>query len=227
MIRTLRLLYHNLVPASLQATVLALRRAPIWRARGVIFIHIPRTGGTGINHALYGRFVGHIPMATVIRSVPADVLRLPSFAVARNPWARLVSAYRFACRGSGVQGPTAAIANPHLYRGSQFRSFEAFVREWLVHQDVESLDGVFRPQAPYVFDRAGRLLVDHLGRLEDLEPTRQFLAEALATVPDFAPANLSGPALDYRDLYDSGLRDTVGHLYRRDVELLGYDFDEG
>ncbi|GAH07415.1 unnamed protein product, partial [marine sediment metagenome] len=64
--------------------------------------HIPRNGGTSINNALYGRFMGHYTARDVRFWAPDLFGRLPSFAVTRNPWARLLSAYRFAEKQSGV-----------------------------------------------------------------------------------------------------------------------------
>jgi hypothetical protein len=144
----------------------------------------------------------------------------------RNPWERLVSAYRLAVRGKGEGGPfEAAVWRAETYRIPEFRTFGSFVTEWLAPREVTMLDGIFQPQSQFVFDASGSLLVDHLGRLDDLAPTRAFLRERLGRAPAIGEGNRSGPVLDYRDFYTDELVDLVGRIYAEDVRRLGYTFD--
>jgi hypothetical protein len=143
----------------------------------------------------------------------------------RNPWDRLVSAWRFARQGQG-QGETyrAGMWHPERYRGPEFATFEGFVEEWLARRDVRKLDGVFQPQSLFLCDKAGRLLVDHVGRLEDLAPTYAFVEAKVGAMPALGQANRSGDAIDYRKLYTPELAALVGRIYAEDVERFGYRF---
>ncbi|MDQ4087123.1 MAG: sulfotransferase family protein [Pseudomonadota bacterium] len=224
MIGLLRELSYRL-PEGPRRALMVRRRAKYWRRAGIVFIHVPKAAGTSINEALYGRFMGHARASDVKRWAPRAVRALPSFSVTRNPWDRLVSAYRFASRGQGL-GETyrAGMWQASRYRTPEFATFERFVEEWLAPRDVTRLDGVFKPQWLFLCDRSKRLLVDHAGRLEDMEPTLDFIARHAGSRPAPARANRSGESVDYRSFYTPPLINAVAEIYRDDIELFGYDF---
>jgi hypothetical protein len=219
----LRRAYYRL-PDSLQRAVLVKRRESAWIAAGIVFIHIPKAAGTSINDALYGQFMGHVRAADIRRCGSPRLKALPSFAVTRNPWDRLVSAYRFATAGRGTGGRIqAGVRDPQQYRIPEFESFQRFVTDWLCHRDPARLDPIFQPQHLYVAG-GGSLLVDHLGRLDDLGPTLDFIERHLGSRPSIERSNLSGNSVDYRDFYTPALTRTVAEIYRTDVDLFGYRF---
>ena len=216
-------LYRRL-PERVRMAILVKRRERIWLDRGILFIHVPKAAGTSINQALYGRFMGH-PRASDVEQWGSESLRrLPRFAVVRNPWSRLVSAYRFAKRGTGIGVVSAGMRDPEQYRVAEFGSFERFVQEWLLARDVTRLDGVFRPQHLYLSDRRGRTIVDHVGRFENLGSTYDFIERAIATRVEAEVTNWSGESVDYRDMYNAETRRLVGTIYREDIARFGYDF---
>jgi hypothetical protein len=169
--------------------------------------------------------MGHPFARDVKRWAPADVKSLPIFGVTRNPWDRLVSAWRFARLGSGV-GETyrAGMWKPERYRVPEFETFDRFVNEWLAPRDVTKLDGVFQPQSMFLCDREGGLLVDHVGKLEDLAPTLEFVSQVRGRPLRLAQANRSGESVDYRRFYSPDLVDLVERIYPSDVRLFGYEF---
>ena len=223
---TLRDIYHGF-PESWQRAVLVRRRSPLWLKAGVVFIHIPRVAGTSINEALYGRFIGHVHASDLARWGSAELNALPSFAVTRNPWARLVSAYRFVTRGVGEGGPNAGrVRYPRQYQGPAFEDFTTFVERWLMARDIRRLDPVFQPQSLFVCGANGEVLVDHVGKIENLAPTLAFLRDRLGRAPDIPRSNRSGSVVDFRSFYTPQLAQLVGSLYAEDVERFGYSFDD-
>jgi len=215
---------YKMLPQSLRFAVLARQRAPLWREAGIVFIHVPKAAGTSINLALYGHWMGHTRARDIQRWAPADVKKLPSFAVTRNPWDRLISAYRFAVRGRGMGGEFEATPwRPERYRIPQFGTFERFVREWLVKKHIW-LDPIFQPQSSWICDPRGKIIVDHVGRLEDFQPTLTFLEQHLGAVPDIPEGNRSGEAVDYKSYYTPELARLVGQIYAQDAERFGYAF---
>lgn len=218
---------YGLLPDGLRRAILVRRRSPVWIDAGIVFIHIPKAAGTSINQVLYGRFMGHMRVVDVRRWAPAAVKSLPSFAITRNPWDRLVSAYRFAIRGTGVgRGIQAAIQQPKQYRIPEFDCFDTFVTEWLSRRDVAKLDYVFQPQSLFVCDKAGRVAVDHLGRIENLGPTLDFVSRTIGRPLKLPVSNRSGAAIDYRDYYTPELSALVGRIYAEDVSRFGYSFGD-
>lgn len=225
LIDRVRSAYYHL-PDGFQRAVLVRRRSAIWLNAGIIFVHIPKAAGTSINDALYGRFMGHVRASDIQRWGSQQLRSLPSFAVTRNPWDRLVSAYRFIKRGSGVGGENSGrVWRAEQYRIPEFESFERFVNKWLAPRDLASLDRAFHPQHIYVCDEHGKIIVDHVGRLEDMGPTYEFLHEKLPGLPPIGRSNRSGSPVDYRSFYTARLVDKVGSIYSEDVRLFGYTFD--
>ena len=225
MIGLLRNLNRRL-PGGLRRALMVRRRAKHWRRAGIVFIHVPKAAGTSINEALYGRFMGHARAAEIARWAPASVKALPSFSVTRNPWDRLVSAWRFARAGEGVgDSYRAGMWRPELYQVPEFETFERFVTEWLAVRDVTKLDGVFQPQWLFLCDRRRNVIVDHVGRLEDLGPTLDFIRERTGRAVAIPQANRSGDAVDYRSFYTPDLARLVGEIYAADAEMFGYRFD--
>ncbi len=214
----------ELLPAGIRRAVQVRLRARDWTGAGIVFVHIPKAAGTSINQALYGRFMGHARAREIRRYAPAEVNALPFFSVTRNPWDRLVSAYRFARLGAGVGGLVAGISNPGQYRAPEFATFERFVREWLAPSDLHRLDNVFQPQWPFVCDHERKPMVDHVGRVEALGPTHAFIERTLGRPVRFERQNRSGQDVDYRSFYTPALAAMVGEIYRDDVEIFGYDF---
>jgi hypothetical protein len=206
--------------------LLVKRRTTMWLKAGILFVHIPRAAGTSLNHALYGRFMGH-PTAAEIHHWGSRALdALPSFAITRNPWERLVSAYRFAKRGGGAGGAfEAGILQPDRYQVAEFESFQRFVEEWLLRHKEANLDGIFQPQWTFVIGEDGQILVDHIGHLNDLEPTLDFVEGALGYRLQIPDGNRSGERMDFRQFYTPELVELVGNFYARDVEAFGYSFD--
>jgi hypothetical protein len=225
LVDAVRGLYYR-IPDGFQRAVLVRRRQPIWLRTGIVFIHIPKAAGTAVNESLYGRFMGHVHATDIERWGSEELKALPSFAVTRNPWDRLVSAYRFVTRGHGVGGPNAGrVRRADRYRVPEFETFGTFVTEWLRGKDLRRLDVAFQPQCDFVCDSHGAVLVDHVGRLEDLEPTFAFLRERLPELRPISESNRSGDKVDYRDFYTPDLADLVGSIYSNDVMKFGYSFD--
>jgi len=224
LVDSVRHAYYHL-PQPLQRAVLVRRRGPIWLRAGIVFVHIPKAAGTSISEALYGRFVGHVRAADVVQWGPSRLKALPRFAITRNPWDRLVSAYRFVTRGGGVGGAHAGrVWRAEQYRISEFQSFDRFVTEWLAPRDLRTLDVAFQPQSLFVCDKRGAIIVDRIGRYENLAASLASLRELGPQVPGLSDSNRSGARTDYRTFYTPELVKLVGTIYASDVERFGYSF---
>ena len=219
----LREAYYAAVPPAVQRALLVRRRARRWRDAGIVFIHVPKSAGTSISLMLYGSFVGHVTVRDILRYGSDATRALPRFAIVRNPWDRAVSAWRFA-RAGGGKGDRggAGMSRPWLYQSERFASFEAFVEEWLVDQDLEKADPVFRPQLPFVAD-GDEIGVDFLGRFENLASTQAYVEEVTGRPAALRHVNRSGEGESYRDHYPSArLINLVGDLYRGDATAFEY-----
>ncbi|WP_417448405.1 sulfotransferase family 2 domain-containing protein [Idiomarina abyssalis] len=201
------------------------RRYPHWSRLNCIFVHVPKAAGTSVNKALYGRTLGHYSAAEIQSKFPELYERAFTFSLVRNPWDRVLSAYRFACVG---RTDSMGVHKPDQYRIPEFGSFERFVCEWLPKQDVEGLDYIFRPQWMFICDESGQVMVDHLGRVEELGATVEILADKLGKPVSIKNENStrSSRKNDFREAYTRPeMIDIVRSVYRRDIDLFKYSFD--
>jgi Sulfotransferase family len=165
------------------------------RGAGVLFIHIPKNAGISISLELYGTPLFH-PTIRYYKRVAPDIVRdMPSFAVWRDPVARFVSAYRFARSGGAPNAPIAR-AFRNLY--AAFTSLDDALDHVESAPSLYDIDHVFRPQFWYVADGGGRIAIDQICLLEDLEKT--VAAAGLPGLAQVSRSNLSPPiTCDVRD----------------------------
>ena len=188
---------------------------------GVVFVHVPKTGGTSVARALYGTDGGGHRTLRDYRAELGDAFvdRAFSFAVVRDPVERLASAFRY-LRAGGGNRLDAAFRDRVL---GPYATLDAFVRGWLTPETLRE-QVHFRPQADFVTDADGRLGVDLVVRHERL-------AEGYAAVrrrtgrggplPHLNRTASVGPPRPTPDL-SAEARARVGELYRADFDLFGY-----
>lgn len=197
-----------------------------WRREGVIFVHVPKAAGTSINKALYGRTLGHYRAADIKTKFPGLYNRLLSFSAVRNPWDRVLSAYRFAKIG---RTPTMGIWNPKQYQTESFSTFERFLHEWLAHKDLTQVDFVFQPQNWFVCHpcKPGNVIVDYLAKVERLQLDIEIVNKKLSRELTVCKLNMTGDGLsDYRKAYTSSeMVDLVYSIYGQDIDTFNYDFE--
>jgi Sulfotransferase family len=129
-------------------------------------------------------------------------------AFVRNPYSWLVSFYEV-LRASPRHRHYAAVA--------AMTGFGDYV-DWEIARNRRRL-------SPYVVDRKGGLLVDTLGRYEQLEEDTNRIFGPLGITPKPLPHLGQYTPSDYREYYDAAIRRKVAAHWARDLELFGYGFD--
>lgn len=211
----------------------------ISRRHRFIFVHVDKAAGTSVQAALApfaDRFTGsrlrrriadlgpvarlpllrdlvefgEHPAAVFIRRAlpPATWDGCFKFAFVRNPWDRLVSRHRYLRRSPTNRNHARAVR----------MDFPEFAR------DEMRRDRLHLRQTGYLCDRDGRLLVDQVGRFENLAEDFRGICDRLGVSCQLPHLNASDKA-DYRSYYDSSLRDEVGAHFAADCRLFGYHFD--
>jgi hypothetical protein len=152
--------------------------------------------------------------------------RLFKFSFVRNPWDRLVSEY--------------------LYRGHSF-SFKDWLFKHFPTQDDDDFQGAYdayrhiKPQYDFLYDQQGKLLVDYVGRFEnlvsDFSEVSELITEQRLSLPHQNKTPVAGfkhkvralvipkRKLDYQDYFDSESREFVENLYAQDIKHFAYQFD--
>jgi len=136
------------------------------REAGVLFIHIPKNAGMSVSSTLYQTQVFHPTIRYYSRVAPDLVRELPSFAVWRNPVERFVSAFRYAKVGGSHDVP---VARAFRERYMAFETLDDAMDHIAATGSLYDLDHIFRPQFWYVADMAGRIAVDRICMIDELD----------------------------------------------------------
>ena len=189
---------------------------------GCIFIHVPKAAGTSISRALYGeQLANHYPAELYYNISKTEYRKYFVFSVVRNPWDRLVSAYEFI-----KQGGTKYVKplDNSIYKKKQFSEFDTFVKEILDKNNVMSLDKVFHHQHFFICDKESNVLVDHVGKLENLNETTEIIESKIGRKLRLDVINKSINRSDYRSYYTTQTYEIVENIYSKDIELFMYEF---
>ena len=211
-----------------------------------LFVHIAKTAGTSIQTVLkklrrrdplaypqllcynISRFfdnrIGckiprHGRVVTAFDILPRELFEeLFKFAFVRNPWDIQVSSYHHTLREM-----------PELLKNNQCEDFGDFLRwsldperpyeHWFQQLNQNMID--------YMVNLDGSLLIDYIGRFENLEEDWGEVCEQIGIPKAELPRKrISQGRSDYREYYDDELAELVANHYRRDLDLFGYTFDQ-
>lgn len=226
----------------------------ICRKHQCLFVHVPKTAGQSVEQFFMDHLgldwdadrgevllgdnedqsrgtqkLAHLSASEYIDCgyIPRDEFdRLYKFSFVRNPFERIVSEYR--------------------YRNYfHHRSFRDFVLHKLPEPGWDDKYRHVMPQYEMLHDREGQLLVDFVGRFENLQGDFDEVCKHL-DIPDSAlphrnPSNKKSRNLKRRfrnvlfrngendkkhfsDFYDDETLEAVTRLYRKDIAAFGYTF---
>jgi chondroitin 4-sulfotransferase 11 len=181
-----------------------------------VFIHINKTGGSSVEIAL------KIPLEHKTALEKIEEIgqkrwegRL-TFTIVRNPWDKVVSHYFYRVK-----------ANKNDLRNTPVK-FKEWVKLTYGNQDKVYYDNpkMFMPQADWITDENGKILVDYIIHFENLsvefDEVLQKLGMTNITLPHVKKSNHS----NFREYYDPETREIVQNWFERDVELFGYHFEQ-
>jgi hypothetical protein len=203
---------------------------------GFIFAAIPKTGTHSVRRALrdhlgpddseqVGLFKqsrlpypaiaaighGHISLAQIRPFVGEEAFgRYFKFAFVRNPWDRFISYCAFMTR-----------------EDSEFDERPKDVMRHFLFKERPADHLLFFPQHVFLTDQQGRLLADEVGRVEEMQASYDAICRRIGIPTAQLDKVNSTRRKDYREYYDRELIEGVADLYRRDIELFGYSFEEG
>lgn len=169
-----------------------------------VFIRIPRTGSTSITHALH-KTINH-KTGIELRDEDENFYDKWRFSFVRNPHDRFLSAFYFSGEFLRYNLPPNKFLQKHKL-------------EDLVKQANHPL--IFlRPMHEYLYDEKGELMVDFVGRFENLNDDWESVKEKLEV-----EANL--PHLRYCRYVKVPLTDASKEIlydfYKKDFELFDYN----
>jgi len=223
-----------------------------------IFVHIPKTAGRSVEMHFMNLLnldrenethreqmlltdnddpakgtekLSHLSAAEYVRCghlAQQDFDEYYKFSFVRNPWSRLVSEYR--------------------YRNFlSHKSFKDFVMNKLPKPGWDDKYRHVMPQSEMLYDSNGRLLVDFVGKFENLQQDFSNVCKQLGLAESHLSHinssdkksrewrrkarnilyhNKEGGLRKYMDFYDNETREYVAELYRIDITNFNYSFKD-
>lgn len=223
----------------------------VGQMREICFVHVPKTGGNslsvdivaalgavevmteGPNFVTYRvpqrpdlrvTYIGHNGRLDNYMTVARYKKQHPgcfAFALARNPYDRLVSAFHYLSQG-GLNEED--LRDGVEYLGPYEGDFRRFVQDALSEPATPKIFQQIhlRPQVDWLCDEHGRVVVDYLGQSESMESIYEELGQRLGIAPPIPSRMNTSDHAHYETYYDDDLRALVARAYRADFEHLGY-----
>ncbi len=152
---------------------------------------------------------GHLSVEQVKPNLGIETFdRYFKFAFVRNPWDRFISFCAFISRATG-----RFEEDPHGFMAR------------MMHSPPPLQHMLYQPQSQLLIDQDGRLAMDFVGRVENMEHDYRHICEHLKLATQPLEKVNSSRHRPYVDYYNPQLRDLVAEKYRQDIEMFGYRFD--
>ena len=204
---------------------------PYYPEKGILFIHIPKTGGTVIEEELRKQCTQRLysglrngdteyPYNNVSLQHQyyvdlyngSDVLdikftpQLKLFAVVRNPYDRVISDLFF---------------NGLISKESTADYVSNIIRRHYLHRNDYSIDGHNRPQYKYVIDEKGNLVESiKIFKCEELNASNEEINKYLSVNIDIKRDNVNK---DYSRYINQESIELINDFYKRDFTMFGYE----
>ena len=188
--------------------------------RKIIFIHIPKTAGISLVISIFGNVTleGHRSVSFYKQVFGSRYSDFFTFTIVRNPWDRLYSAYKFLEKG-GMNIHDKNAFETHL---SIYRDFEDFVLNGLNEKIIWEIMHLI-PQHEFVCDKNGKIIVDHIGRFENLNKSIEKINDILKSDFKLEHHNKTDKK-DYKDIYTTKMIEKVHQIYQKDIDIFEYNF---
>lgn len=120
----------------------------------------------------------------------------------------------------------------HKYMGFdknyEFKSFLTYVYKAMIRKEQYELIG---PQSEFVCGEDEKILMDYIGKFERLQSDFDSICQKIGfppiKVPHVNKTTSTSPSYKrYQDYYDNESRELIAELYKKDIGLFEYKFDE-
>ena len=129
------------------------------------------------------------------------------FAFVRNPWGWQVSLYHYMLQ----------YKEHHQHKLiSKMKSFDEYI-EWRINNDM----GL---QKDFLYDKNGKLLVDFVGKFENLQEDFDIICSKIPINQTNLPFANSSQHTHYKDYYNAYTKELVSKAFSKDIEAFNYDF---
>lgn len=172
------------------------------------FIHIPKCAGSSIyqiidlNNAI--SYCGH-----------TRIVDIPTIAITRHPYDRIISAYFYLIEGGGQVEPDLSYCE-NLKKYSSFKDFVMHIEEDNLFEIIH-----LRSMSYFLCNDEGELIVTKVFKIEEINKIDNFLvSEGLQKLSE-VHTNISNHS-HYTDYLDKEIIKEINKLYEKDFKLFNY-----
>lgn len=204
----------------------------------ILFIHIPRTGGSSIEkcfghyrnqNSLYGRKVINsnlyaLQHLTLEEHIKFNYISNPNkyfkCAFVRNPWSRLVSAYSYQNRNGKITSFNAFVKKASEYILNNKLLLPTNEYDILKKNYGISLVHLI-PQSNFVKHK--NIKLDFIGKFENYQLDLKIILEKFNIKTEIPKINKSKHT-SYTEYYDEDLKNLVSKMYKEDINRFNYSY---
>lgn len=152
--------------------------------------------------------IDHIKALKIKQHLSQDIYNnYFKFAFVRNPWDWQVSLYHFMLQSKN---------HPQHALISKMKSFDEYV-EWRVEKDLEL-------QSDFIFDVDGKLIVDFVGKFENLQEDFDNVCRKISINELPLPVINKSKHRFYKEYYNEHTKKLIGTAFKKDIETFNYEF---
>ena len=194
-----------------------------------LFIHIAKTAGVSINNSLgiHGRM--HLTAEEFRKTLGDDKFQqLFKFAIVRNPWDRAVSQYSHLWSTMHADFPSFNDWVKIVYGEvipNAYKNRDKFFTFKYKNNTIEGLVKPYMPQLDWLRDNNGKMLVNFVGRHENLQDDFNTICDKIGIARRILPHNnASKREGDYRSYYDKKSKKLVGDFFQKEIKKFSYKY---
>ena len=190
-----------------------------------IFIHIPKTAGTSIEHYISekerfilffrgisssNRSMHHYTALELQKMIPKYFKEYYKFSIVRNPYDRLLSEYYWT--------PIKDVGYKNGKSKDEFLKYVSYViKNKLYFNNI--YNDHFLPQYLFVMNKKKQIIVNHLFKYEDLNYVIEFIKKKLNIKCNFPYLNKSK---DEKEYWNEEQKEIIYELFKNDFIFFGY-----
>lgn len=184
------------------------------------FIHIPKTGGYSLKTIF--RKYNHINIFSKhihgIKNKPKEF----TFAISRNPYNRIISAYNYLSTG-GDQSPNDMAYKYNLFpnMSDNIKDFHFFVNNMLENL---YLNQVHLLPMTYFIQSDGKVLIDIFFKLEEMDDNWDEIKKIIKINDDFIKINSTKKAINKNEWLTSKIKNKIYKIYK--IDFINFDYEK-
>lgn len=212
---------------------------PVQHEEKLLFIHIPKTGGSSINDNENFKWDGLVEKINVNdrtynqRHLTAnEIIELNledakifneyfCFCFIRNPWDRLVSSY-FNIGKKYFESFESYVENAQLINEQYDAGKDPYLDERWEHARKLIVNKFFKPQLDFITYN-NEIIIDFIGSFENYKEDFKKLCDKLNKPCEILHSR-SSKHTHYSEYYTNETKEIVGEIYKRDIDYFNYEF---